>query len=312
MQLFLFDNNVIHEYKNELSECFLYDDSEVSADLCDVNLQPFIDEGLDISNGARHWSEETKQYEDAPIDRSIYVRVTENFEQQSKEFSERCKELSVQEKDAYILSFMAAIFLRTTKKLIQGTIIQEILDAQEIYRESVRLDMLKLYIAMVESRKKKKLRPKTTIRFDVGKAVTIGENKFNWFDLMLKEYLESHLNVSSLEEAKKELENLYPTILGKHVKPDQLFINFIIASTYNFIARNIIKDDKVTARQCELLLVFLESFEFLPPKDNRHKLNNLQSAVKSLVVDSNNIVVERYRRMKNRKVSPDSNIWNVF
>ena len=50
MELYFFKNKIIREVKGELIHCFAYSDFDLSADLCGLNLKPFIDAGIDISN----------------------------------------------------------------------------------------------------------------------------------------------------------------------------------------------------------------------------------------------------------------------
>ena len=47
MELYFFKNKIIREVKEELIHCFAYSDFDLSADLCGLNLKPFIDAGID-------------------------------------------------------------------------------------------------------------------------------------------------------------------------------------------------------------------------------------------------------------------------
>ena len=54
-------------------------------------------------------------------------------------------------------------------------------------------------------------------------------------------------------------------MMGKKVKSDQLYLNYIMASTYTYISRNIIpsQENKITVEQCTFLLEFLTEFKFI-------------------------------------------------
>lgn len=78
MELYFFKNKIIREVKGELIHCFAYSDFDLSADLCGLNLKPFIDAGIDISNTSLTFDLKTKEWKEGPIDRLLFVRTILN------------------------------------------------------------------------------------------------------------------------------------------------------------------------------------------------------------------------------------------
>lgn len=67
MELYFFKNKIIREVKEELIHCFAYSDFDLSADLCGLNLKPFIDAGIDISNTSLTFDLKTKEWKEVLI-----------------------------------------------------------------------------------------------------------------------------------------------------------------------------------------------------------------------------------------------------
>lgn len=309
MELYLFENEIIREVEDELTHCFAYNDSDISADLCAVNLKPLIDAGIDVSNNALRYDFETKEWKERPINRLLFVRTIPEFKQYAKSFADSCATLQIEEKHVQALIFMAAIFTRTIHHLIDDTDVFDMEQTQYIYNTSIRPNLLKLYIALKQNKGKT-----ATIRFGEGKPVTVDDKGFPWFHQMMERYLDKFLAVDNVKEAQEELEVLYPTLMGKRVKSDQLYLNFIMASTYTYISRNIIPsmENKITIEQCKFLSEFLIEFKFMPPKSKNSNLNNLQSTIKSLVIDSKAHIIEQFRRNKRMKGCPRPDAYDIF
>ena len=110
MELYLFKNKIIREVKEELIYCFAYSDYDLFADLCGLNLKPFIDAGIDISNTALTFDIKTKEWKEGSVDRLLFVRTISEFKQYAKSFANKCAIRQIEEKHVYALTFMAAIF----------------------------------------------------------------------------------------------------------------------------------------------------------------------------------------------------------
>lgn len=204
---------------------------------------------------------------------------------------------------------MAAIFTRTIHHLINDTDVFDMEQNLRMYSIAVRPDLLNLYIALKQNKGKT-----ATIRFGKGKPITVDDKGFAWFHYMMEKYLDKFLAVNNVEEAQEELEDLYPSMMGKKVKSDQLYLNYIMASTYTYISRNIIpsQENKITVEQCTFLLEFLTEFKFISPQDKKNKLNNLQSTIKSLIIDSNSYIIERFRRNKRMRAFPRPRLFDIY
>jgi hypothetical protein len=87
MELYFFKNKIIREVKEELIHCFAYSDFDLSADLCGLNLKPFIDAGIDISNTSLTFDLKTKEWKEGPIDRLLFVRTISEFKQYAESFA---------------------------------------------------------------------------------------------------------------------------------------------------------------------------------------------------------------------------------
>lgn len=309
MAFYLFVNEIISEVKDELKLCFAYNESDISADLCGIDLKPLIDAGIDVSNNALHFDFETKEWKENPVPPILFIRTIPEFKQYAESFFDSCATRQIEEKHAYALAFMAAIFTRTIHHLIDDTDIFDMEQSQYTYSTSIRPNLLKLYIALKQNKGET-----ATIRFGEGKPVTVDDKGFPWFHQMMERYLDKFLAVDSVKEAQEELEILYPTLMGKRVKSDQLYLNFIMASTYTYISRNIIPsmENKITIEQCKFLSEFLNEFKFMPPKSKNDNLNNLQSTIKSLVIDSKSHIIEQFRRNKHMKGCPRPNAYDIF
>lgn len=309
MELYLFKNKIIREVKEELRHCFAYSDDDLFADLCGLNLKSFIDAGIDVSNTGLKYDIETKEWKEGPIDRLLFVRSISEFKQYAKSFANKCAIRQIEEKHVCALTFMAAIFTRTIHHLIEDTDVFDMEQNQRWYSISMRPNLLNLYIALKQNKGKT-----ATIRFGKGKPITVDDKGFAWFHYMMEKYLDKFLAVNSVQEAQEELEDLYPSLMGKKVKHDQLYLNYIMASTYTYISRNIIpsQENKITVEQCSFLLDFLTEFNFISPQDKNNKLNNLQSTIKSLIIDSKSHIIERFRRNKRMKACPRPGIYNIY
>lgn len=90
MELYFFKNKIIREVKEELIHCFAYSDFDLSADLCGLNLKPFIDAGIDISNTSLTFDLKTKEWKEGPIDRLLFVRTISEFKQYAESFANKC------------------------------------------------------------------------------------------------------------------------------------------------------------------------------------------------------------------------------
>lgn len=223
----------------------------------------------------------TKEWKEGPIDRLLFVRTISEFKQYAESFANKCAVRQIEEKHVCALTFMAAIFTRTIHHLIDDTDVFDMEQNLLMYSIAVRPDLLNLYIALKQDKGKT-----ATIRFGKGKPITVDDKGFAWFHYMMEKYLDKYLAVNSVKEAQEELEDLYPSLMGKKVKSDQLYLNYIMASTYTYISRNIIssQENKITVEQCTFLLEFLTEFKFISPQDKKNKLNNLQSTIKSLIL----------------------------
>lgn len=309
MELYLFENEIIREVKEELKHCFAYNDGDISADLCGLNLKHFIDAGIDVNNNAMRFDFETKEWQEAPIAPLLFVRTIPEFKQYVKSFANNNATQQIDKKQVHALTFMAAIFTRTIHHLIDDTDVFDMEQTQRIYSTTIRPNLLNLYIALKQNKGET-----ATIRFGEGKPITVDDRGFPWFHQMMEKYLNKFLAVESVKEAQEELEILYPTLMGKRVKSDQLYLNFIMASTYTYISRNIIpsKENKITIEQCKFLSEFLIEFKFMPSKSKNCNLNNLQSTIKSLVIDSKSHIIEQFRRNKYMKGCPRPNVYDIF
>ena len=139
----------------------------------------------------------------------------------------------------HVLWILAIIYKK--HEAFQPILDPELLDAtcnMDTYFKQIRPEMLQLYLFLKGDRRKKN---KSITLSNNQEKITINNATENWFTNLLDSYLHIYLGVDSVEEAEKELKEVYSAKKGR--KADDPTRNLVIMGVYHlledhFIAKN--------------------------------------------------------------------------
>ncbi len=152
-------------------------------------------------------------------DDAIEIAVSNNFRDIGDKIATMCKNYFGDNIEEYktcarIMIFMAAILNRDENGLRTYSEVDEIDWQNDTYIRNIRPDLLQLYIARHE-KCRNQYHPYCTIKFGCsGKYIEV-QSGFPWFEKVLDRYLHKFLKVGSVEEAKKELQEIYGKKAGR-------------------------------------------------------------------------------------------------
>lgn len=209
-----FDIPTIKQLYPELNRCFGFTYDDISNELTQV----YANKVLHLTPEEKELAKQCKSEDDWGVDgvkfalatnENIAVTVPDNFSPETI-MESYVAELHNEETTSYALIFMAALLYRdrvTEVPTSEG----EYDDMQyQQYIHEVRPDMLKLYIALNQPKQKKRKDFITDIKIAAGgNSPILINNKDNWLENRLNEYLHQYLGMNSLEEAQRELDIIY-------------------------------------------------------------------------------------------------------
>ena len=160
-----------------------------------------------------------------------------------KKIEKLVKDVKVPEEDqvgiAHVLWILAIIYKKheTFKPILDPELLEETYN-MDTYFKQIRPEMLELYLFLKGDRRKKN---KSIILSNNQEKITINNATESWFTNLLDSYLHIYLGVDSVEEAEKELKEVYSTKKGR--KADDPTRNLVIMGVYHlledhFIAKN--------------------------------------------------------------------------
>lgn len=214
----------------------------------------------------------------------VTITTTNNFNEKAEAVITLCKKNFEQGEEIYknvvrTLVVMAAILNRNGNGLSPNEDIGEINWNIDTYALQVRPDLLRLYIA--RHREKNKYHKSCYIKFGyTAEAVEI-QTMYPWFEKMLDRYLNKFLGVGDMDEAKKELQQIYGKKVG--AKLNETAARFIWG-TYHLLQTvpdmKSLKENSVTNAQSRFIHEYLGILELIDPIEIepisiRGRLNNL-------------------------------------
>ena len=194
-----------------------------------------------------------------------------------------------------VLCLMAAIYYRDKHHLF-SEIHEDIMNDYFVYSRRIRPDQLKLFIELCKGRK----RTWDNIKISVGNNSPVFWGNYEWWlSQKLFEILRKDLGDITVEEAEKELKELYSDERGR--KSTDPHLNYFMLGSFLYIRKFLIQDkDKVTIAQCNFLQKYLTTFGILDKQDKNYQINNLQSTIKSLLRGKNNPIQKHIKKREYR------------
>lgn len=306
-----FDIPTLKELYPELNRCFGFTYDDISNELTQVytrkstNLTPEEKELANQCKSDNGWGVDAVKFALATTE-NIAVTVPDNFSPETI-MESYVAELHNEETTSYALIFMATLLYRdrvTEVPTSEG----EYDDMQyQQYIHEVRPDMLKLYIALNQPKQKKRKDFITDIKIAAGgNSPILINNKDNWLENRLNEYLHHYLGINSLEEAQRELDIIYGNkkVGNKMIDPIQ---SLYIWGTYQLLQNTHLKStkEKVPTRpQANLIESYLKAIELIDADDVTTDANNIRSRLYSFLKKYN--TVESLLNYKTFKLSPNN------
>lgn len=279
-----FDIPTIKKLYPKLNRCFGFTYDDISNELTQVyakkvfNLTPEEKELANQCKSEDGWGVDAVKFALA-TNENIVVTVPDSFNPKTIMESYAAK-LQNEESASCALLFMAALLYRdriTEAPISEG----EYDDIQyQQYIHEIRLDMLKLYIALNQPKQKNGKELNTEIRIAAGgNSPILINNKDSWLENKLNEYLHQYLGVNSLEEAQDELHFIYgdKKVGSKKIDPIQ---SLYIWGTYQLLQDTHLKSvkEKVPTRpQANLIESYLRAIGLIKADDVDTDANNIRS-----------------------------------
>ncbi|GAB6983085.1 hypothetical protein [Prevotella dentasini] len=285
-----------------LQECYGFDYSELSEEFSSILQQhyPFKHEADILAKATTEDGKVDIQKFALETNDCVAIPITTEFAKQVKEFYSIFSSIFIPELDGSAihceaLCLMAAIYYRDKHHLF-SEIHEDIMNDDFVYSRKIRPDQLKLFIELSKGRK----RTWDNIKISVGNnsPVILGNYEW-WLSQKLFELLRKDLGDITVEEAEKELKELYSDERGR--KSADPHLNYFMLGSYLYIRKFLIQDNgKVTTSQCDFLLRYLTVFGILDRQDKNFQVNNLQATIKSLLSSKVNPIQKHIKEREYR------------
>lgn len=307
----IFDIPTIKGLYPELNRCFGFTYDDISNELTQVyakkclNLTQEEKELINQCKSENGWGVDAVKFALA-TNENIAVVVPDNFNHATIMESYAAK-LKNEESVSFALLFMAALLYRN--RITEAPISEGEYDDMQYqqYIHEVRPDMLQFYIALNQPKQKNGKDFITDIKITVGGNSLIHiNNKDNWFENRLNEYLHKYLGVSNLEEAQNELDIIYGNkkVGNKMIDPIQ---SLYIWGTYQLLQTTHLKSPKKgvpTRPQANLIESYLRAIELIKSNDVKTDANNIRSRLDSFLKKYD--TVEALLDYKTFRLSPNN------
>lgn len=279
-----FDIPTIKKLYPKLNRCFGFTYDDISNELTQVYTKKVFNltqEEKELANQCKSedgWGVDAVKFALA-TNENIVVTVPDSFNPKTIMESYATK-LQNEESVSCALLFMATLLYRN--RITEVPISEGEYDNMQYqqYIHEVRPDMLKLYIALNQSKQKNGKELNTDIKIAVGgNSPILINNKDSWLENKLNEYLHHYLGVNSLEEAQDELHFIYgdKKVGSKKIDPIQ---SLYIWGTYQLLQDTHLKSvkEKVPTRpQANLIESYLRAIELIEADDVDTDANNIRS-----------------------------------
>lgn len=243
----------------------------------------------------------------------VTITTTNNFEEKIEAIIALCKNKLGQDEINYkniasTLLVMAAILNRNENELSPNEDIDEINWNIDTYALQVRPDLLRLYIARHKG--KNKYHKSCYIKFGYATESVEIQTMYPWFEKMLDRYLYKFLGVENVEEAERELQQVYGQKVGAKLNETAARL---IWGTYHLLqtvpCMKSSKENSVTNAQVRFIHEYLSILELIDPIEVepisiRGRLNNLLKKYNT---------IEEVLDKRSYKSSPNNdNDWALF
>lgn len=243
----------------------------------------------------------------------VTITTTNNFEEKIEAIIALCKNKLGQDEINYkniasTLLVMAAILNRNENELSPNEDIDEINWNIDTYALQVRPDLLRLYIARHKG--KNKYHKSCYIKFGYATESVEIQTMYPWFEKMLDRYLYKFLGVENVEEAERELQQVYGQKVGAKLNETAARL---IWGTYHLLqtvpCMKSSKENSVTNAQVRFIHEYLSILELIDPIEVepisiRGRLNNLLKKYNT---------IEEVLNKRSYKSSPNNdNDWALF
>lgn len=243
----------------------------------------------------------------------VTITTTDKFKDKANEIIALCKNNLGQDEINYkniasTLVVIAAILNRNEHGLSTNEDIDEINWNIDTYALQVRPDLLRLYIARHKG--KNKYHKSCYIKFGYATESVEIQTMYPWFEKMLDHYLYKFLGVENVEEAEKELQQIYGQKVGAKLNETAARL---IWGTYHLLQTvpgiKSSKKNSVTNVQSRFIHEYLSILELIDPDEVeplsiRGRLNNLLKKYST---------IEEVLDKRSYKSSPNNdNDWKLF
>lgn len=302
-----------------LESCYGFKTQEIQSELMSVYNRQSQEGRLDKELHEKHSYEEGKHkyirvtdYVLATEDK-MTITTTNNFKEKAKEIIALCKNKLGQDEINYkniasTLVVMAAILNRNENGLSPNEDIDEINWNIDTYALQVRPDLLRLYIARHKG--KNKYHKSCYIKFGYATESVEIQTMYPWFEKMLDRYLYKFLGVENVEEAERELRQIYGQKVGAKLNETAARL---IWGTYHLLqtvpGMKSPQKNSVTNAQSRFIHEYLSILELIDPIEVeptsiRGRLNNLLKKYST---------IEEVLDKRSYKSSPNNdNDWKLF
>lgn len=302
-----------------LENCYGFKTQEIQSELMCIYNRQSQEGRLDKVLHEKHSYEEGKHkyirvtdYVLATEDK-VTITTTNNFKEKAESVIALCKNKLGQDEINYkniasSLVIMAAILNRNENGLSPNEDIDEINWNIDTYALQVRPDLLRLYIARHKG--KNKYHKSCYIKFGYATESVEIQTMYPWFEKMLDRYLYKFLGVENVEEAERELQQIYGQKVGAKLNET---VARLIWGTYHLLqtvpGMKSSKKNSVTNAQSRFIHEYLSILELIDPIEVeptsiRGRLNNLLKKYTT---------IEEVLDKRSYKSSPNNdNDWKLF
>ena len=284
------DISIFNTIRPFLESCFGFNIQEITTELSNIYDKQVQEDRFDKELAKKHSYTEneyqilrTIEYVLETKDK-IIIATTQDFKKVAEDICSLCRGIFEQDEISHknvacTLVFMAAILNRNNNGLSPSGDIDEFNWIYETYTSCVRPDLLHLYVARHKGGNS--YHKSCHIRFGNDAASVEIQQLYPWFEKMLDRYLNKYLGVKNINEAEKELQQIYGKKVGAQFNKT---VTRFIWGTYHLL-QNVpnmksTKQNSVTNEQSRFIHEYLVILGLIDPVEVeassiRGRLNNL-------------------------------------
>lgn len=284
------DITLFNSIRPILENCYGFKIQEIATELSNIYDKQVQEDRFDKELAKKHSYTENEHQTIRTIEYvletkdKIIIATTQDFKNVAEDICSLCRRIFEQDEISYknvvyTLVFMAAILNRNNYGLTPSGDIDEFNWIYETYTSCVRPDLLRLYVARHKG--KDKYHKSCHIRFGNNTESVEIQQTYPWFEKMLDHYLNKFLGIKDINEAEKELQQIYGKKVGAQLNKT---IARFIWGTYHLLQNvpNMKSSQKtsVTNEQSRFIHEYLIILGLIDPVEVeassiRGRLNNL-------------------------------------